>query len=306
MDIRVSFGSEAKLGLRKIRTLAPTETIYLLTRGICHASCEFCSQAKNSESSVLSRVRWNVWELDKILPLLKGRERVCIQCLNFPGIFDDLMEMVKKIKSPLSVSAQPFTLEEMHDLSKYVDRISISLDCLTKDLFSKYKSYYDWDLHWTRLKRAVEIFGRDNVISHVIVGLGETEREAVNTMQELFDIGAMPSLFAFTPIKGTKLENRPQPDLGTYRRLQIARCLLSKGSIMPEEITYDGGKISSFGDVLGEVDTRAFQTWGCPHCNRPYFNEVPGKTIYNYPNDIDQAKLPELISEAQLKDNDKW
>lgn len=209
--------------------------------------------------------------------------------------------MVKRIKSPISVSAQPFSLEEMHDLSKHVDRISISLDCFTRDLFNCYKSYYDWDLHWTRLKKAVEIFGKDHVISHVIVGLGETEQEAVETMYDLFNIGATPSLFAFTPIKGTYLESMRSPDLGQYRRIQIARYLLSKKMIEPSEICYRDGRIISFGGLENEVKTHTFQTWGCPNCNRPYYNEIPGKTIYNYPYNIFEEMLPGLISEAKLE-----
>jgi len=281
--------------------MAPTETIYLLTRGICHASCEFCSQSGVSESKNLSRIKWNVWDLERILPLLKDQKRVCIQCLNYPGIFDDLIEMVKRIHSPLSVSAQPFSMEEMHDLSKHVDRISISLDCFTKELFNRYKSFYDWELHWTRLKKAVEIFGKNHVISHLIVGLGETEREAVDTLKELFDIGVSPSLFAFTPLKGTALESKPPPELGKYRRIQIARYLLSKDEITPEEIIYSDGRIVSFGDAIDKVRPYAFQTWGCPNCNRPYFNEIPGRVIYNYPKSIDEELLPRLISEANLK-----
>ena len=301
MDIRVSCGSEAKLGLRKIRVLAPSEIVYLLTRGICHASCDFCSQSGADETKKLSRVNWNVWEFDKILPLLHGQKRVCIQCLNYPEVYEDLLEMVKRIKAPISISAQPFSLEEMHDLSKYVDKISISLDCFTRDLFKQYKSFYDWDLHWTRLKKAVEIFGTGNVISHLIVGLGESEFDAVKTMDKLFKCGALPSLFAFTPIKGTKLYKMDPPKLGKYRRLQIVRHLLLKDKLSINDIKFDRGRIVSIGDSIDHIESDAFRTQGCPDCNRPYYNEVPGHTIYNYPYELPDENLKDLLKEAGLE-----
>ncbi|MBN1786642.1 MAG: hypothetical protein JW825_06635 [Candidatus Methanofastidiosa archaeon] len=301
MDVRVSLGSEAKLGLRKIKEITPTNTIYLLTRGICNASCEFCAQSSQEESRCLSRVNWNIWEFETLIPLLKDQKRVCIQCLNYPEVYEDLLEMVKRIKAPISVSAQPFSLEEMHELSRYVEKISISLDCFTKEIFSRHKSFYDWELHWTRLKKAVEIFGKNNVISHMIVGLGETEKEAVNTMYDIFSAGALPSLFAFTPLKGTKLSNRHPPDIGKYRRLQIARQLLQKRVIDPDDIQYEKGRIASFGDGILEVGVEAFETQGCPHCNRPYYNESPGKTLYNHPFGLKEERLHQLISEADLR-----
>jgi biotin synthase len=57
----------------------------------------------------------------------------------------------------------------------------------------------------------------------------------------------------------------------------------------------------SFGNDLDNVRTYAFQTWGCPNCNRPYYNEIPGKVIYNHPNKIDPTLLPRLLSEADMK-----
>ncbi|RZN46215.1 radical SAM protein [archaeon] len=273
-----------------------------MTRGICQASCAFCAQSTGEESCMLSRIRWNIWDFEDIVDLLHDQNRVCIQCLNYPEVFEDLYEMVKRIKCPVSVSAQPFTIDEMRALSEHVDRLSISLDCFTKELFEKYKPFYNWDLHWVRMRKAVEIFGEGNVISHMIVGLGETEREAVVTLDELIRTGVRPSLFALTPLKGTALEGMPAPDLGTYRRLQMARYLLLERCIDKEDIRYDeDDMISSFGiDVSKTVDPEAFMTQGCPNCNRPFFNEKPGRTPYNFPCDISESEYMAIIKHANV------
>jgi len=302
MDIRLSCGSEVMLGLRKIKTCASTETAYILTRGVCQASCSFCSQSKNKESNKLSRVTWNIWKFDDILPLLNNQKRVCIQCLNYPEVFDDLIEMVRKIKCPVSVSAQPFSIEEMRQLSEHVDRISISLDCFTPELFSKYKPFYNWDLHWARMKKAVDMFGKGKVISHLIVGLGETEQEAVRTMEELVHNGVIPSLFAFTPIKGTDLEENPPPMVGSYRRLQIARHLLVHRLAKEKDMIFSDGTIISFGVPISKlISSEVFITQGCPNCNRPFFNEIPGKTIYNFPYPPSEDEYKSMIKQSGVK-----
>ncbi|MHC1604635.1 MAG: radical SAM protein [Candidatus Methanofastidiosia archaeon] len=301
MKIRLSCGSEAKLGLRKIKTLAPNSTIYLFTRGICQASCAFCAQSTKHENKMLSRVDWNLWELNEISPLLSDEKRVCIQCLNYPGVFEDVMEIAEEIKCPVSLSAQPFSVTKLREISGRIDKISINLDCFTRPLFQKFKSYYDWDLHWARLKKAVSIFGSGNVISHLIVGLGESEKEAVGTIKMLAMEGIVPSLFAFTPLKGAAITDIPPPQIGMYRRLQIARHLLVNQLITAEDILFCNGKISSFGkDVEDILSPSAFETQGCPNCNRPFYNEVPGRVLYNYPFKLSKGEYEQALIESEV------
>ena len=52
------------------------------------------------------------------------------------------------------------------------------------------------------LSEALEVFGKGNVSTHIIVGLGETEKEAAQVIQRCVDMGVLPALFAFTPIRG--------------------------------------------------------------------------------------------------------
>ncbi len=80
-----------------------------------------------------------------------------------------------------------------------------------------------------QLNEALEVFGKGNVSTHVIVGLGETEKEAVEVIQRCVDMGVLPALFAFTPVRGTALEAKSPPKLESYRRVQLARYLIVNG-----------------------------------------------------------------------------
>ncbi|QJW48785.1 hypothetical protein HA075_26170 [bacterium BFN5] len=48
------------------------------------------------------------------------------------------------------------------------------------------------------------------------------------------------------------------------------------------------------------ADGAAFETSGCPDCNRPYYNERPGGVMYNYPRPLNQTEAEQALAESQL------
>ncbi|MEA1993341.1 MAG: radical SAM protein [Euryarchaeota archaeon] len=282
MKIRVSYGSAIKLGLLKKRIDCLPTTTYLMTCGSCTGRCLFCAQANGSESERLSRIIWPKFTLEDVTERI-GDERVCIQCLNYKGLFEDVLSIVERMDNKISVSAQPFSRGQLKKLAESVDRVGISIDCASESLFRRIKPTYSWKKHWKRLEEAVDIFGEFKVTSHLIVGLGETEEEMVKVMQRLHEKKVTPSLFAFTPLKGTPLEHRQKPSLPRYRKLQLAYHLITEE--ISNDFRFNEGKITSFGVKIEDYikDPVIYTTRGCPGCNRPYYNESPGGVIYNYP-----------------------
>jgi len=319
--IRVSTGSAILLRLLRGRLDAEPTTIYLLTYRDekCSANCGFCPQARMSKGRVdmLSRVTWPPFPTRQVFCRIEriaetdAIKRVCIQALNYPTVFDDILSLVGEIKSrvktPISVSCQPLDQDQMKTLAEAgVNRISIALDAATEEIFDKIKGRlvggpYVWERQREALKEAVKIFGEGFVTTHLIVGLGETEKEMIQTIQWCVDSGIYPGLFAFTPIPGTLLENSPQPSLGHYRRVQTAHHLITCVKARRENMTFNGdGCLVNFGvseEQLREVIDAGepFVTSGCPGCNRPYYNEKPSGPIYNYP----RQPLPEEIAEIE-------
>jgi biotin synthase len=318
--IRVSIGSAIVLGLMKGSLDALPTTVYLLTyrKGKCNANCAFCPQAKKSKSrtDMLSRVTWpslpTAQVVDEIGDAVKNGKirRVCIQALNYPTVFNDVLSLVSSIHSkctvPVSVSCQPVNTETMKKLAAAgVERIGIPLDAANEEIFDKIKGKhangpYAWDKQLRTLKDAVTIFGKGNVSTHLIVGLGETEKDMINTIQRCVDMGVYPGLFAFTPISGTALESSAPPSLDRYRRIQLARHFIVQRKIRFDNMHFDHeGKIINFGvhvEMLLKVIRSGvpFVTSGCPHCNRPYYNEKPGGPLYNYPFMPTEAELEDI------------
>jgi len=324
--VRVSLGSAVVLRLLKGKLDAMPRTLYLLTyrKDKCVANCGFCPQARGSRgrADMLSRVSWPVFPTRQVLRgIEKAVEdirigRVCLQALNYPEVFRHLLAFAKAVHSrvnvPISVSCQPLNRKNMQGLAEAeVERIGIPLDAATEELFEKVKGSsaggpYVWEEQFKLLSEALEVFGKGKVSTHLIVGLGETEREMVEAIQRCVDMGVLPALFAFTPISGTVLEGNPQPAVTQYRRLQLARHLIFHEIMRYEDMLFDKeGGISDFGvdkEVLMHIvhEGKPFLTSGCPDCNRPYYNEKPSGPIYNYPRPLREKEIVQVTGELML------
>ncbi len=324
--IRVSVGTAMLLGLMKGKLDAEPTTAYFMTYrdGKCAANCSFCPQARQSGSraDMLSRVSWPVFEAERALEGLAraadlGRiKRVCIQALNYPSVFDQLVSLVKAISEkamlPISVSCQPLSGRNIRLLAEAgAERIGIPLDAATEELFVKIKGKhadgpYDWRQQFELLKEAVSIFGKNRVSTHFIVGLGETEKEMTLAMQRCVDMNVLSGLFAFTPIRGTALENCAQPSIERYRRMQLVRHLLVNKIANAADMRFDeNDRVTGFGideETLMRVAKSGtpFLTSGCPDCNRPYYNEKPSGPIYNYPRKLTEHEISEVLAQLGL------
>lgn len=314
------------LGLLSGKLDAAPTTAYLMThkQGKCAANCAFCPQAREAKSGaeLLSRVTWPAFPTQNVLSALQdgfrqGKiRRVCIQALNYPELFAHLEALVKEIKKeadvPVSVSCQPLSRANIEVLANAgVDRLGVALDAATEAVFDRVKGKdaggpYRWEEQFQLLSEALSVFGRGNVSTHVIVGLGETEKDAAEIIQRCVDMGVRPALFSFTPVQGTALEKVAPPHLDVYRRMQLARFLIVGGSARADRMQFDGeGRIISFGLAKEALDAAVksgepFRTSGCPDCNRPFYNEKPGGPIYNYPRKLTSKETMEAGEQLKI------
>jgi biotin synthase len=327
--LRVSIGTASVLGLMECRLDAKPTTAYMMTytEGSCTANCAFCPQARGSPSkkSLLSRVVWPAFPIEKVIhglrqPAEEIIERACIQAINYPGFIDDVLALLREIRDNtgllVSLDTPPLDKGNMERLKEAgLDRISIPLDAATPELFDEVKGRsaggpYSWEEHLKALRTAVEVFGEGRVCSNLIAGLGETEEEAVGLVQRLMDMGIRTALYAFTPVPGTALADRPQPLLDAYRRVQLARYLITQGLARFEDMEFDEvGKLKDPGaDAetirMAQMGGEAFRTSGCPGCNRPYYNERPSGPFYNYPRSLTWEEAQREAALMGLKEDE--
>ncbi|MGI6092878.1 MAG: radical SAM protein, partial [Negativicutes bacterium] len=246
-------------------------------------------------------------------------KRVCLQVVKNSDSrqtsFAALQAITAKSAIPVCISSNIESVEQAREmLACGADRVSIALDAAVPEIFREVK-HDSWERRWSLLLECAKALpGR--ISTHLIVGLGETEKEMVSTIANCIARDINVGLFAFTPLKGTAWADKKPPAIEHYRRIQIAFHLIKKG-IDHKNFKYREGQIADFGLPVEKLlamlaDGKAFETSGCEDCNRPYYNERPGGIMYNYPRPLTQPEVSQAVEECgiiasgiEVKDNDK-
>jgi lipoyl synthase len=317
--IRLSAGTAASMGLTAMRMDAYPTTAYLLSGNQCLMKCAFCPQGVGGNEALnrLGRITWPEYSWDDFAGSLEraernGIRRICLQSVRHADGIATLVDAVKRIKSfsslPLSLSAWIRSAEEAAALVEAgVDRLSVSLDVVNPQAHEKFKGSSLQDRLDLLLGCAERLPGR--MSTHIICGLGETEEETLAIINLLLKAEVTVALFAFVPLKGTALEKAESPPIASYRRVQAGHYLLRKKAAELAAFKFEAGRLTSFGlssekleHILG--DGNAFQTSGCPDCNRPYYNERPGGIIYNYHRPLSEGERKTALKEL-IRQGDK-
>jgi len=294
----------------------------------CFANCAYCGLAgdrKHSGQASFIRVKWPVYSLQSILDKLLEKhpfKRICVSMVNHPRAMDDSLgiidTLVSKIGLPVSVLLSPAVMNGVFDMRRIkdagADMVGVAIDAATEELFDSTRgkgvgSQLRWDRFVQAVDEAVSVFGKYKAGVHLIVGLGESEREMARIIEDFFNKGALTHLFSFYPEKGSLLENHPRPSIGKYRRIQLARYLINESICKCSDFTFSTrDEILDFGvDIRPFIDRGVpFMTSGClgqggfTACNRPFSNERPSEAIRNYyfvPTDEDKEIIAAQIFE---------
>lgn len=324
--VRASMGTLGVLGLELVQMDTPPTTAYLqiFTDARCKANCQFCAQASgsNADPAHIARGLYIPFDLDKVVNRLKMAydrgflRRACIQTVIYDRWWDDTVFLISRIKEvskiPVSLSVFPVSDERYKELKKLgVDELVIPLDACSGELFEKIKGTitngpFSWEKHLEGIKRASRIF--EKVGTHLIIGLGESDRDATSIISELWDSKVNPALFSYTYVPGAQLSHKLDEDEYTrhYRNVQLARYLILNGLSDYKEMRFVDGIISDFGldeCELNEIIDQgiAFETSGCAGCNRPMANETFSK-IYNFPRKPEKEEIEGIKKDMGLKE----
>ena len=313
-NLNVSIGTAAVLGLADVAMDAVPTTAYLMLGGRCVLDCAFCAQARSSQASALklSRVTWPEFGQAQTLALLAQAaergdiRRCCLQVTVAEGYFPRTLEVIRAVREssevPVDAAILPKGMAQIEELlAAGVDHVGFGLDAACERVFGRVKGG-SWARSLSLIEEAARRFpGRAAV--HLIVGLGEAEQEMAEMMQRMHDLGLIVGLFAFTPVRGTRMEDVSPPPISTYRRMQVAQYLISNSLACVGNFTFSpAGQLLSFNlPRLPEIlaDGVAFHTSGCPDCNRPFYNERPGGTMYNYPRPLRAEDVERAIRELE-------
>jgi biotin synthase len=281
----------------------------------CSANCAYCGLASKRpgtyEKKSFIHVNWPVYSIEEIVAAINDSpayvQRTCVSMITNGKCRSDTQEITERLKRetslPISLLISP-TILKSEDLRAMKDagaeKVGVAIDLATPELFERYRGAgvsgpHKWDKYWSVLEEALKVFGKPHVGAHLMVGMGETEREMTSIIQRLWNLGAASHLFSFFAEKGSVLASMSQPLWPTYLRVQLARYVIEESLSSCDMMDFDErGRIVNFGvDVDSLFDIidlgTPFMTTGClgpdgqVACNRPFGNCLPGEMQWNYP-----------------------
>ncbi len=334
--VRISAAAAIELGLKRGRMMRGCSCgcINLLqTYGrSCASNCSYCGLARErpglAEEKSFIRVDWPVYPTKLVAERIAEKERasevgrVCVSQVQDPRAYHDLVTICSEIHAaapsvPLSalVSATTLTEERLAVIQgSGVDIVGIGLDAATPELFDRVrgkasKSPHRWEHHYAIARAARARFGPHKVNFHVMVGLGESDRDLVNLFFGLKQEQIAAYLFSFNPEEGTEMADRPRAPLERWRRIQLVKHLIEERELPREAIEFDEeGLIARLDAPEGVIEAgRAFMTNGCPDrhgemtCNRPFGSYRPGEEFRDYPFVPTAADLGEVRAQMKLE-----
>ena len=300
----------------------------------CRANCAYCGLARHREAERdyadrnFIRVDWPAVPLEETIAIVARDganspfHRMCISMITHPRSDEDTVTVLRRWTDridpsaiPVSILSNPTTMTRedvvrLRDLG--ADTFTVALDAATPALFDRTRgkgvqSPHTWRKYWEILMGARDVFGPQKFGAHIIVGMGETEYDALSLVQRLVDLGGHSHMFCFFPEKGSLMDHLPATPRDQWRRVQLARYLIDYRGVRLDQMTFDAeGRVAGFGIAQADLDDVidagiAFRTSGCPGkfaddisaCDRPY-GDSPPSDIASYPfqpNGRDLRKL---------------
>ena len=219
----------------------------------CRANCAYCGLARHREANRnyadrnFIRVDWPAAPLCDVIDRVAAAgdatpfHRMCISMITHPRsdadaktVLERWVARVPRERVPVSILSNPTTLTHS-DVADFLalgaDIFTVALDACNPTVFARTRgkgveSPHTWERYWDVFGHAAELFGPGRIGMHLVVGLGESDRDVLDICRRLVALGGHSHLFCFFPEAGSLMDHVPAPPRSRWRRLQLARYLL--------------------------------------------------------------------------------
>jgi biotin synthase len=300
----------------------------------CFANCTYCGLARErpgrAEDNTFIRVGWPLFPTDLVAEAVGAAGarvgRVCVAMVQDRRAYPDLVEITRRIRRRSDVPISALVTATLLDASRLeairdagADIVGIGLDAASEAVFFRTRGRgargpHDWARHWEIARAARRVFGPMRVNCHVLVGLGETDRDLIDLFYRLRAEEIAAYLFCFNPEPGTAMAGVSRPPLERWRRIQLTKYLIETHDLPYPAIEFDDAgdlrRVRAPRDLVERclAEGRAFMTDGCPDragrlaCNRPFGSYRPGEAFRDYPFAPTEADRRLIRAEARLEE----
>jgi radical SAM protein (TIGR04043 family) len=189
-------------------------------------SCQFCAieQSLKAGKTILRKTPEQLAEVARAAVELDGVKHMVITT-GTPNLTDRgaaiLCESARAVKAAVNLPIQG-QCEPPDDDSWFkrmkaagIDSLGMHLEAVTPTVRARImpgKADVPLERYMDAFDAAVAVFGRGEVSTYILAGLGDTVEAILSVSKQLIDKGVYPFVVPFIPITGTPLADHPSPD----------------------------------------------------------------------------------------------
>lgn len=247
----------------KIATLHSSDVLATTVLQTCiryesrNKTCKFCSigQSLAAGRTVERKTPQQLAEVAKAAVELDGVKQM-VMTTGTPATPDRgaaiMAESVRAVKAvvdlPIQVQIEPPDRFEWFDVLKRsgADTLGMHLEVISDEVRKSMmpgKATVPVSYYMDAFDAAVEVFGRGQVSTYIIAGLGDTQSDIVDMCRVLIQRGVYPFVVPFVPIAGTPMESHPVPTSQFMQEvLKPVGAMLREADLLSKDMKAGCGK----------------------------------------------------------------
>lgn len=188
-------------------------------------SCQFCAIEQSLEDSrtLVRKTPEQVAEVAEAAVHLDGVKQL-VMTTGTPNSDDRGARLMaetavavrRRVNIPIQAQCEPpddpIWYVRMKDAG--VDSLGMHLEVVEQEVRQRIlpgKSEISVEQYYRAFEQAVAVFGRGQVSTYLLAGLGDTAESLIHCSEKLIALGVYPFVVPFVPISGTPLERHPAP-----------------------------------------------------------------------------------------------
>ncbi|MEI4474065.1 MSMEG_0568 family radical SAM protein [Frigidibacter sp. MR17.24] len=189
-------------------------------------TCQFCAigQSLAAGRTVAHKTPAQLAEVAKAAVALDGVKHMVMTTGTPPGkdrgaavLAESAAAVKAAVDLPIQVQCEPPEDDAWHQRMKDAgaDALGMHLEAVTPEVRERImpgKASVPLSKYFSSFEAAVKVFGRGQVSTYILAGLGDTAEAILAMSERLVGIGVYPFVVPFVPISGTPLESHPAPD----------------------------------------------------------------------------------------------
>ncbi|HEX8427604.1 MSMEG_0568 family radical SAM protein [Hymenobacter sp.] len=208
-------------------------------------SCQFCAigeSLKNNRTIAYKRphhlieVTRAAIELDGIEQLVITTGTPATKDRGAKILYETVLALKQEVDIPVQVQCEPPDdfrwFQKLKDAG--ADALGMHLEAVEEDVRRRImpgKAEVNVAYYMEAFEAAVAVFGRGQVSTYLLAGLGDSAETLINTSRELIALGVYPFIVPFVPVRNTPLAHHPTPDQAFMQRVlaPVGQMLVAAG-----------------------------------------------------------------------------